>query len=157
MILLSGLRSRGRSRSRSRPESVVLTGVGVGVGKFSSVNFHSDSGPESVTALFHYFLPSHEGNRDGNWTLLADCRHPRWFVVYGALIAGVAFISGSTSDLQAKITSLLTWLAIQVSSIIIIGNATRFVCKLDLIYCNILWYNNLKLLEFPIYCNKMIQ
>ena len=26
-----------------------------------------------------------------------------------------------------------------------------------LIYCNILWYNKLKLLEFPIYCNKMIQ
>ena len=56
----------------------------------------SDSGPESesVTALFHYFLSSQEGNKDGNRTLRTDCRQPRWFAVYGALIAELAFVSG---------------------------------------------------------------
>ena len=57
-----------------------------------------DSGSEweSVTALFHYFLASQDGNGDGNRILRADCRHPMVCIrfVYGALIAGVAFVSG---------------------------------------------------------------
>ena len=81
-----------RSRSWSRPESVVLTavGVGVGVGKFSSTL--TDSGPESesVKALFIISLLV-KMETDGSRTLRADCRQP---VVYGALIAGAAFISG---------------------------------------------------------------
>ena len=57
----------------------------------------SESESESVTALFHYFLPSQDGNKDGNRTLRANCRRPRWFVVYGVLSAGVAFVSGLIS------------------------------------------------------------
>ena len=49
---------------------------------------------ESVTALLHYFLASQDGNKDGNSTLRADCRQPRWFAVYLSLIAGVGFVSG---------------------------------------------------------------
>ena len=43
---------------------------------------------------FYYFLPSQDGNKDGNRTLRADCRRTRWFAVYGALNAGVAIVSG---------------------------------------------------------------
>ena len=80
----AGVGSFDRSRSRSRSRQIFID---------------SDSGPESesVTALFHYFLPSQDENKDGNRTVRAICRRPRWFVVYGALSAGVAFVSGLIS------------------------------------------------------------
>ena len=84
-----GLRSR--SRSRSRPESVVLTGVGVGVGvgKFSS----TPTPARSRSRLHHFFIISFlvklETNMEAeHYVLPAECRQPRWFAVYGALIAG---------------------------------------------------------------------
>ena len=40
---------------------------------------------------------SQDENKDGNRTIRANCRRPRWFVVYGALSAGVAFVSGLIS------------------------------------------------------------
>ena len=82
--LRAGPRSQSRSQSWSRPEWVVLTGVGVGVGKFSSTPIPARS-LESVTALFHYFFPSQDGNKDGNehYVLTADSRDglPRMVVL----------------------------------------------------------------------------
>ena len=77
----AGVGGFDQSRSRSRSRKFFID---------------SDSGPESesVTALLHYFLPSRDGNKDGNRRLRANCRRSRWFVVYGALSAGVAFASG---------------------------------------------------------------
>ena len=74
----------------------VGVGVGVGVGRSRWFWQESDSESESVTTLFHYILPSQDGNKDGNRTLpqTADRRWPRWCVVYGDLSAGVAFVSG---------------------------------------------------------------
>ena len=85
---LLGLRSRSRSRSRSRPESVVLTGVGVGVGKFSS----TPTPARSRSRLQHFFVISFLVKMETEHYLRADCRRPRWFVVYSALSAGVAFV-----------------------------------------------------------------
>ena len=77
----SGVGSFDRSRSWSRSRKIFIA---------------SDSGPESesVTALFHYFLPGQDGNENGNRTLRADGRQVCRVGSYGALIAGVAFVSG---------------------------------------------------------------
>ena len=61
------------------------------------MNFNRPTPARSRSRLqhfFHDFLPSQEGNKDGNSTLRTDCRQSRWFAVYGALIAEVAFVSG---------------------------------------------------------------